>query len=239
MKNLKTFTIILLVLFSFAGCKHVQTDDSSNSSSPIVSIEDNSTTSSSASSSSYSSSSSSSSNSTPVANAGSDQSVAVGSYVTLNGSGSYDSDGDTISLTWSFTSKPGGSSAALSNTAIVNPLFFADVEGNYVVSLVVNDGENQSTTDLVTINVSSGVATLSWIPPTQNADGSPINVDDLTGYKIYYGTSSGSYLNEVDVGNNTNYIISNLSAGIYYFTVTAYDADGNESSYSNEVSKTV
>lgn len=58
---------------------------------------------------------------------------------------------------------------------------------------------------------------------------------DLTGFKIYYGTSSGSYSNVTDVGNVTSYTVANLSTGTYYFAVTAYDTAGVESAYSNEV----
>ena len=84
----------------------------------------------------------------------------------------------------------------------------------------------------------SGVATLSWNAPTTNGDGTPLT--DLAGYKIYYGTSSSSYSQSIDVGNTTTYTIEDLTEGLtYYFATTAYDAGGNESGYSNEVVKTV
>jgi hypothetical protein len=62
---------------------------------------------------------------------------------------------------------------------------------------------------------------------------------DLGGYKVYYGTSSGNYTVLKNVGNVTTYKVGNLSSGLYYFAVTAYDTSGNESDYSNEVSKTI
>ncbi len=71
-------------------------------------------------------------------------------------------------------------------------------------------------------------ATLSWNPNSE---------DDLAGYKIYYGNSSGSYHTSVDVGNQLSYTISNLTEGEeYFFAATAYDFSENESGYSNEVS---
>ncbi len=86
--------------------------------------------------------------------------------------------------------------------------------------------------------VYSGQATLSWDPPTTNADGTPLT--DLAGYKIYYGTSSGNYSQTIDVSNVTTYQVNNLSEGLtYYFAATAYDTSNNESSYSNEVNKTI
>lgn len=79
-------------------------------------------------------------------------------------------------------------------------------------------------------------AKLAWDAPTTNADGTILT--DLAGYNIYYGTTSRGYINVIDVGNVTNYTIGNLSWDIvYYFTVTAYDTSGNESEFSNEVSK--
>jgi len=97
------------------------------------------------------SSSSNTNNSAPVANAGAGQNVVTGSTVTLDGSGSSDADGDALTYQWSFTSKPSGSSATLSNSTIVNPTFTADMDGSYIINLVVNDGTVNSAADSVTI----------------------------------------------------------------------------------------
>lgn len=84
----------------------------------------------------------------------------------------------------------------------------------------------------------AGDATLSWDAPTTNEDGTPLT--DLSGYKIYYGTSSGNYSQSIDVGNITTYTVGNLTEGVtYFFVATAYDTSANESNYSNEVSKTI
>jgi hypothetical protein len=70
--------------------------------------------------------------------------------------------------------------------------------------------------------------TLAWDPNTE---------PDLGGYKVYYGTSSGTYGVPLNVGNVTTYTLVNLPQGQTYFvSVTAYDKSGNESVYSNEVS---
>jgi hypothetical protein len=60
---------------------------------------------------------------------------------------------------------------------------------------------------------------------------------NVTGYNVYYGTTSGTYSYKVDAGNATSVTISNLACGVtYYFAATAYDANGDESQFSSEVS---
>jgi hypothetical protein len=77
--------------------------------------------------------------------------------------------------------------------------------------------------------VQAGTATVSW---------DPVSDADLAGYKVYYGTSSGTYPNVVDVGNVTTHTFTNLAdCTLYYFAVKAYDAANNLSTgYSNEIS---
>lgn len=87
-------------------------------------------------------------------------------------------------------------------------------------------------------NLFAGEAVITWNAPVSNADGTPLT--DLAGFKIYYGTISGIYTDNIDVGRVTTSRISNLTDGlIYYFVVTAYDFAGNESGYSNEISRDI
>jgi len=82
----------------------------------------------------------------------------------------------------------------------------------------------------------AGNVSLSWGPPLTNEDGTTLT--DLAGYKIYYGTSSGDYTYSIDAGNVETYQVNVLQERLtYYFTVSAYDTSGNESMYSNEVSR--
>ena len=58
----------------------------------------------------------------------------------------------------------------------------------------------------------------------------------LEGYRVYYGTSSEDYDVTLDVGNWTSCTIADLEDDeTYYFAVTAYSIEGEESDYSNEV----
>lgn len=84
-----------------------------------------------------------------------------------------------------------------------------------------------------------GSATLSWIAPTENTDGTPLI--DLAGYNIYYGTTSGSYTSEVTgiSASVTTYVIDGLSVGTHYFVGTAFNEAGVESVFSNETAKVI
>ncbi len=56
--------------------------------------------------------------------------------------------------TWSFVSRPGGSSASLSNRDKSAPSFSPDVGGDYVIRLVINDGQGDAEDEAeVTITV--------------------------------------------------------------------------------------
>ena len=90
-------------------------------------------------------------NSAPVADAGPDQQVLVYQTVNLDGSQSYDQDGDDLTYQWSFTSKPENSTATLSDPTAVNPSFYVDIKGQYILQLIVNDGFVNSTPDPVII----------------------------------------------------------------------------------------
>ena len=84
----------------------------------------------------------------------------------------------------------------------------------------------------------AGTASLSWSSPVKNADGTTLS--DLAGYIISYGTDSGNYVQSIDVGDVTTYEVQGLASGMtYYFSVTAYDHNGNKSEYSDEGSKYV
>lgn len=77
----------------------------------------------------------------------------------------------------------------------------------------------------------SATVTVAWDPNPEPT---------VAGYYMYYGTSSGRYTNNVDVGSATTCAISALQEGVtYYLAVTAYDGSGNQSGYSDEIVYTV
>ena len=109
-------------------------------------------------------------------------------------------------------------------------------DAQYTTSIIVSDPSASNTpkeipVTLLLLTPLSSSAVLNWAANTET---------DLAGYKVYAGTASGSYSTTVDVGNVTTFKLINLLQGhTYYFAITAYDTAGNESGYSNEVSKTI
>ncbi|MEL6870167.1 MAG: fibronectin type III domain-containing protein [Pseudomonadota bacterium] len=83
----------------------------------------------------------------------------------------------------------------------------------------------------------SGNIEVSWSPPTQKADGSPL--DDLAGYRFYIGEESGRYDEIVVVENPglSRYSFDNVDSGTYFVAMTSFRANGIESDLSNEVRK--
>ena len=74
----------------------------------------------------------------------------------------------------------------------------------------------------------TGSATLSWIPPTRNIDGSVLT--NLAGYHIYYGDTPdlGQSVTVANAGL-TRYVVSGLIRATWYFALAAYDKSGRES----------
>ncbi|MBU6434633.1 MAG: hypothetical protein KJS98_15100, partial [Nitrospirae bacterium] len=94
-------------------------------------------------------------NTAPVANAGPDQTVQMGTVVTLDGSASKDADGNVLTFQWALTAKPIGSSATLSDPTTMRPTLTIDLSGEYIAQLIVNDGTVSSTPDTVIIKTST------------------------------------------------------------------------------------
>ena len=89
------------------------------------------------------------------------------------------------------------------------------------------------------VQSASGSVTLTWTPPTRNSDGSVL--EDLVGYRIYYGSSRGNYPNQIRIDGSglTSYVVENLSPGTYYFVTTSINSREIESDYSNVATKTI
>lgn len=99
-------------------------------------------------------------NTPPMADAGPGQTISNRTLVTLDGGASSDANGDDLTYLWSFAAVPDGSGttgASLSDAASATPTFTPDVVGDYVLSLIVNDGAADSTAGTVTITATNNV----------------------------------------------------------------------------------
>lgn len=151
------------------------------------------------------------------------QAIAINS----NGMWSVSDDASWLSLSPRSGSNNGTITASV-NTATAT-------QGNNETTITVKSGDITRTIRVtLTLNPSSSSSvTLTWKANTES---------DLAGYRVYRATSSGAYGAPIATiqGNRPNYIATGLQFGTtYFFAVTAFDIAGNESAYSNEVSKSI
>ncbi len=187
----------------------------------------------------------------PTANAGPDQNVVTGGLVQLDGSASDDPEGAPLSYSWSL-SVPSGSSATLSDPSAVNPTFTADVDGPYVATLIVNDGNSDSAPNSTTITAGPLAATLhvgdidgsatikgnsgKWsgnaTVTIHDSNDNPVAGVTVTGQ--WSGDASGTQAGVTDSLGNVSFSTGNLNGGTTAtFTVTdvagglPYDSSAN------------
>ena len=140
-------------------------------------------------------------------------------------------------LSWS-NSKGGSGSQSVSGTSASGSFSIALSSGSNVITVTARDSAGNTAQKQLTISYTptiSNSATLAW---------DAVTATNLSGYRVYYGTAPGTYQQAagqgISVGNVTTYTLMGLSSGTrYYFAVTAFDTQGNESGYSNETFKDI
>ena len=191
-------------------------------------------------------------NRAPVISGAPGSSVVAGSAYSFQ-PGATDADGDRLSF--SISNKPAwasfsGTTGRLSGTPGTGS---AGSYGNIVIT--VNDGTANASLPAFSVRVdvpaaavapapvqATGSITLRWKAPVARADGTPLSLADIDGYRIHYGKSAGNYTNHVNVADGTaqSVTLTDITLGsTYYLVMSTYDVDGRESGYSTAVSKNV
>ncbi|HEY9160374.1 MAG TPA: PKD domain-containing protein [Desulfomonilia bacterium] len=154
-------------------------------------------------------------NHVPVADAGEPQTVnltpTLGLKVTLDGRGSWDADGNTLSYIWSQISGP---SVSLSGANTATPSFTPGTAGTYVFELKVYDGKDTSLADTVTITVQNIQTSIKLTAPLNGAQISSAPTlkwtgANMTGYGVYIALDGKNYVMMYS-GSSTSYTIHSV-----------------------------
>ncbi|MDP8269320.1 MAG: PKD domain-containing protein, partial [Candidatus Tenebribacter davisii] len=166
----------------------------------------------------------------PIADAGDDQYVDSGVQVQLDGSGSYDPEGEDLTYHWIVPED-----IILSDSTVVNPTFIApDVTGevDYFIQLIVNDGENSSEPDEVIITVNGDSNTDPGVLPqvTELRSNYPNPFNPITTIKFDVQDNETARLTifnlkgqvvrtETFTSGTHNYVwnAQNVSSGVYFY----------------------
>ncbi len=153
---------------------------------------------------------------------------------------SSDADGDT--LTHSITNKPAWASFNAGTGRLYGVPGDSDIGVHGSVSIAVSDGQDSATLTPFEIEVTedgTGSVGLSWNSPTQNTDGTPLR--DLAGFEIDWTRTNNGAKGSVEINNPSvsTYVVENLAAGNYEFTIVALNDDDIESAPSNKAFKSV
>ncbi len=97
-----------------------------------------------------------------IAIVGGDPNVTLPDPVCLDGSGSFDSDGEELTFSWAITNLPAGSNVTLDDPAASNPCFTPDVVGEYVAQLIVTDGQGLAS-DPVAVTITAEESSIPMI----------------------------------------------------------------------------
>jgi hypothetical protein len=144
------------------------------------------------------------------------------------------SDPNGLQMVFAITGKPAWASFDSKTGLVTGTPTNTTVTSYPNIVITVYDGYLKAVLPTFSIEVqpaapATGSATVSWVPPLDNNDGSVLV--NLSGYRIYYGTDANNLTQSVTVANPglTRYMLSGLAAQTWYFSMTAYNSIGTES----------
>ena len=154
------------------------------------------------------------------------------------------SDPDGNRLTFKISMKPAWATFSSTTGTLTGTPYSSHIGTYSNIVISVSDGIATRSLPKFAIKVvqaasTTSPVTLSWVPPTQNVDGTALS--NLAGYRIHYGKVSGQYAYSVSVGSPsiTSAVIENLEPATWYFAIKAVTSSGTQSDYSAQLSKTV
>ncbi|HQJ07857.1 MAG TPA: PKD domain-containing protein [Deltaproteobacteria bacterium] len=180
-------------------------------------------------------------NTAPVADAGDDLAAYAGSRVALDGTGSYDPDGDAITYTWTQTS---GARVVLTGAKTARPSFTPTTSGVLGFTLRVSDGQ-AATQDTVLVTVDNvnqvpiaeaGQDKTATIGSTVTLDGSQSKDPDGDAISYVWSQVSGPIVS-LNSPNSARPSFVPTIAGAYVFSLKVYD--GKDTSSADTVTVTV
>jgi Putative Ig domain len=149
-----------------------------------------------------------------------------------------------MTLAFSVQNKPAWANFSIATGMLSGTPTSAQTGSYSNIVLSVSDGVASSALPPFTVTVTAatpttGNATVTWVPPTQNTNGTALT--NLAGLRIYYGTSPSNLTQMVQVASTTqtSTTIANLASGVWYFGGVAYTSAGAQSAMSSLVNATV
>ena len=153
------------------------------------------------------------------------------------------SDPNGDKLTFTIKNKPGWAAFSTSTGRLSGTPSSSSVSSFTSIVITASDGKASTSLPAFTINVAAapkdGEVSLTWSAPTRNSDGSLLT--NISGYRVYYGQSSGSYSRTLSLPSPSlnSVVIESLATGKWYFAIRTLTSDGQESKLSTQVSKYV
>lgn len=172
----------------------------------------------------------------PVAEAGSNQTIAEGDTLAVNGGGSSDADGAIVSYEWDLNNDGSFEKAGVSVTFTWGELASAmiDDDGSYLVGLRVTDDDGAQHTDTFTLTVTNTAPTFAVTGDATVIAGTVFTLDitatepgddQITSYWINWG--DGTITNPVYTGTTTTVTHTYTDSGfLRSITFAAVDEDG-------------
>jgi hypothetical protein len=112
--------------------------------------------------------------------------------------------------------------------------------GLYDVIISNTEGGVASIAVFLRVNETLRSVQLSWDTPLKREDGTDLQLYEINGYVIKYGTDTNNLNQQVGVvGAETGVLIESLEAGTYYFSIATIDSDGVQGNYSSQIQQII